>query len=161
MARRTAGVCVGRGLNLATAHETALKLTELTGILVAPFSPADLMHGPVAAVGPDVPAVLVAPGGAGVVGIGARGAARRCAAAAPVLLVWARCRPTGGALRLALPEGAALPGWLTPLTAVVPGQLLAWRTAGLPRRRRRPARGPVQGDAHPLTGRLAILARCA
>lgn len=61
LARADRAVAVGRGLNLATAHETALKVTELTGTLVAPYSPADLMHGPVAAVGRDVPALLVAP----------------------------------------------------------------------------------------------------
>ena len=32
------GVVVGRGLNLCTAYETALKITELTGSLMAPYS---------------------------------------------------------------------------------------------------------------------------
>ena len=30
-----------------------------------------------------------------------------------------------------LPDGAAVADWLTPVTAVVPGQLLAWRAAEL------------------------------
>ena len=77
----TAASASGRGLNLATAHETALKLTELTGALVAPFSPADLLHGPVAAVGPEVPAAAGGTRGAGHPGVlevlaGERGAAR-------------------------------------------------------------------------------------
>ena len=55
------GVVVGRGLNLGTAYEAALKLTELTGSLMAPYSPADLLHGPVAALGPDVPVLAMAP----------------------------------------------------------------------------------------------------
>ena len=123
------GVCVGRGLHLSTAHETALKLTELTGSLVAPYSPADLMHGPVGAVGPGVPTVLVAPperATASVLEIVPDLLRRR----APVVLVAADDVPAG-CLRVGLPPEAALPGWLTPLTAVVPGQLLARRVAEL------------------------------
>jgi glucosamine--fructose-6-phosphate aminotransferase (isomerizing) len=36
-----------------------------------------------------------------------------------------------GCTLVGLPAGAALPGWLTPITAVVPGQLLARRVAEL------------------------------
>jgi glutamine---fructose-6-phosphate transaminase (isomerizing) len=42
-------VVVGRGFAYATAHETALKLRELTGTPAEAFSPPDLLHGPVAA----------------------------------------------------------------------------------------------------------------
>ena len=119
-------VCVGRGLNLSTAHETALKVTELTGSLVAPFSPADLMHGPVAAVGPDVPALLVVPDE--VASASVRDVApelqRR---GAPLVLLGGPGLP--GAQTVGLPPEAELPGWLTPLTTVVLGQLVAWRTA--------------------------------
>ena len=41
---------VGRGAHYATAFEAALKLRELAGIVAEPFSPADLLHGPIAAV---------------------------------------------------------------------------------------------------------------
>jgi len=118
-------VCVGRGLNLATALETALKVTELTGALVAPYSPADLMHGPVAAVGPEVPALLVAPDepGSGSVLEALPELRRR---GAPVVVLGSTrtdvsCIP--------LPPGAAVADWLTPVVAVVPGQLLAWHAA--------------------------------
>jgi glutamine---fructose-6-phosphate transaminase (isomerizing) len=43
----------GRGPNLATAAEAALKTTELTGTPTGAWSPAELQHGPVAALGPD------------------------------------------------------------------------------------------------------------
>jgi glutamine---fructose-6-phosphate transaminase (isomerizing) len=43
----------GRGPNLATAAEAALKITELTGTPTGAWSPAELQHGPVAALGPD------------------------------------------------------------------------------------------------------------
>jgi glucosamine--fructose-6-phosphate aminotransferase (isomerizing) len=45
----------GRGLLLAAALETALKIRETTGILAEGISPADLRHGPIAAVGPGFP----------------------------------------------------------------------------------------------------------
>ena len=130
-------VAVGRGLNLSTAFETALKLTELTGTLVAPFSPADLMHGPIGAVGPDVPVVLVAPtepGTASVLEI-APEAARRGAPLVVVgpetAVVEARSAGAGRALGVVTAAEADLPPWLTPVTAVVPGQLLARSIAEL------------------------------
>jgi glutamine---fructose-6-phosphate transaminase (isomerizing) len=125
------GVVVGRGLNLSTAFETALKLTELTGSLMAPYSPADLMHGPVAALGPETPAVLVAPdepASASVLEIVATARER----GAPVILVAPDPAPaaagdvdTSETEPVVIPASAAVAGWLSPLVAVVPGQLLA------------------------------------
>jgi len=51
-----------RGLLLASALEGALKVKETTGVLAEGISAADLRHGPIAAVGPGVP-VLVLDGG--------------------------------------------------------------------------------------------------
>jgi glucosamine--fructose-6-phosphate aminotransferase (isomerizing) len=121
-------VSVGRGLNLSTAHETALKITELTGALVAPFSPADLLHGPVAAVGPSVPALLVAPEEAATASVLETVPELRRRGAPVVLLGGPE---TDDVHRVGLPAAAELPGWLSPLTAVVLGQLVAWRAAGL------------------------------
>jgi glucosamine--fructose-6-phosphate aminotransferase (isomerizing) len=129
-AGRARAVTVGRGLNLSTAFETGLKLTELTGVLVAPYSVADLMHGPVAAVGPDVPVVAVAPeepASASV--LEAVPELRR--RGAPVVVVGGPGGAEGGSapgvatVQLRLPASAAVADWLTPLPAVVPGQLLA------------------------------------
>src|SRR3954463_6453480 len=53
---------VARGLLLAAALETALKVKETTGVLAEGLSAADLRHGPIAATGPDAP-VLVLDGG--------------------------------------------------------------------------------------------------
>src|SRR5947208_16961931 len=57
------GVVVARGLNLATAFEIALKIRELSGIPFEPFSSADLLHGPIAALRPGRPVIVVAPSG--------------------------------------------------------------------------------------------------
>jgi glutamine---fructose-6-phosphate transaminase (isomerizing) len=54
---------VGRGANYATAFEAALKVKELTGIAAEPYSPPDLMHGPVAVVGPEHGVLAFAPPG--------------------------------------------------------------------------------------------------
>ena len=122
------GVVVGRGLNLGTAFEAALKLTELTGSLMAPYSPADLLHGPVAAVGPDVPVLAVAPdepATASVLDL-AREVARR---GSPVVTVGQEVVPDLHVAPVLLPPGARVAPWLTPLPAVVPAQLLAQRVA--------------------------------
>jgi glucosamine--fructose-6-phosphate aminotransferase (isomerizing) len=50
-------VAVARGYLFAAAIECALKVREMTGILATGWSAADLRHGPVAAIGPDVPIV--------------------------------------------------------------------------------------------------------
>ncbi|HTW19215.1 MAG TPA: SIS domain-containing protein [Mycobacteriales bacterium] len=54
---------VGRGLLYAAALEIALKIKETTGVLAEALSAADLRHGPVAAVGPGTPVLLVDGGG--------------------------------------------------------------------------------------------------
>lgn len=56
-------VVVGRGFQLATVYEWALKLQELTYLLAQPFSSADFLHGPVAVVEPDFPLLVVATAG--------------------------------------------------------------------------------------------------
>ena len=127
------GVAVGRGLNLSTAHETALKVTELAGMLVSPYSPADLRHGPLGAVGPGTPVVLVLPDepASGSVAALAPDLASR---GAPVVAIGDPSGPGAGVLAeatagLRLDAIPAVPGWLTPLTAVLPGQLMAARLA--------------------------------
>jgi glucosamine--fructose-6-phosphate aminotransferase (isomerizing) len=114
-------VVVGRGFNYATALETALKLRELTGTVAEGFSPPDLLHGPVAAVSPATRAVVVAPPGR------VRASVLEAARAlrdrgAPCILI-----DDSPDADLRLPAGVA--EWLSPLVAVVPGQVLALRWA--------------------------------
>jgi glucosamine--fructose-6-phosphate aminotransferase (isomerizing) len=91
---------------------------------MAPYSPADLLHGPVAALGPDVPVLAMAPdepASASVIEL-AREAAGR---GSPVLVVG----PHGVGDPIVLPAAADTAAWLTPLPTVVPAQLLAQRVA--------------------------------
>ena len=53
----------GRGAHLATAFEAALKIKELSGMVAEPFSFADLLHGPIAAVAPGNPLLAIATSG--------------------------------------------------------------------------------------------------
>ncbi|HIZ98620.1 MAG TPA: SIS domain-containing protein [Candidatus Janibacter merdipullorum] len=53
-------VVSGRGLCLGTALETALKIEETCLVPVRGYSYADLRHGPISVIEPDVTAVLVA-----------------------------------------------------------------------------------------------------
>lgn len=120
-------VVVGRGYDYGTAFETALKVRELTRTVAEAFSPPDLLHGPVAAVGPDSTVLLIATDPATIAGhrelvpvVAGRGA-RTVAITADATLA-AACD-----LVVPLPDLAA---WSAPFAAVLPGQLLA---AGLAR----------------------------
>lgn len=54
---------LARGVNFATALEIGLKLAECCYVAPQPFSAADYMHGPIAALEPGWPVLLIAPGG--------------------------------------------------------------------------------------------------
>ncbi|MHB0858662.1 MAG: SIS domain-containing protein [Anaerolineae bacterium] len=120
-------VTLGRGYNYATALEIALKLKELNYLGASPYSTADFMHGPIAVVEEGLPAIVVAPSGLvfaemlALIGeLGARGADLMVISDQQVALERAR---TPMALAPQIPE------WLSPLMAVVPGQLLATHLA--------------------------------
>jgi glutamine---fructose-6-phosphate transaminase (isomerizing) len=105
---------IGRGANYATAFEAALKVKELTGIAAEPYSPPDLMHGPIAVLGPDHGVLAFAPPGPSAEGVeqAVDEAKRR---RAPTVVV-----APGQDLDL-----VPMPEWLSPLGAVVPAQRLA------------------------------------
>jgi glutamine---fructose-6-phosphate transaminase (isomerizing) len=107
---------VGRGANYATAFEAALKVKELTGIAAEPYSPPDLMHGPVAVLGPEHGVLAFAPPGptAGDVRAAVHEAERR---GAPAILA---SGDPGSPIRL-VPQ----PDWLSPFCAAVAAQRLA------------------------------------
>ncbi|HET8757110.1 MAG TPA: SIS domain-containing protein [Solirubrobacteraceae bacterium] len=109
---------IGRGANYATAFEAALKVKELTGIAAEPYSPPDLMHGPVAVLGPDHGLLAFAPPGPAERGV--REAVEEARHRGAPALVAA----PGGDLDL-----VPMPEWLSPLGAVIPAQRLAAATA--------------------------------
>ncbi len=123
--RREMHTClvIGRGYNYATAFEIALKLKELAYVTAEPFSSADFMHGPFALIQGGFPVILIAPRGrvyddlvAVAKQLKSRGADLIVVSDSPEALALADSP-------LMLP--VAQPEWLSPLTAVVPGQLFA------------------------------------
>lgn len=118
---------VGRGLDFSTAHETALKIRELSGTVTEAFSPADLLHGPIAALGDRGALWLVDTHD------------RLDATTATVLeqarrrgartVVVSRAAPAAGdeGLHVAIPAG--VPHWVAAILAVLPGQVAAFHLA--------------------------------
>lgn len=116
-------VVLGRGFNYSTALETALKVRELTSAIAEGYSPADLMHGPIAAIAPGTPALLLAIEGR---------ALRSVLGAAPLLdKLGARTILIGSHADASLTLPRDIPEWLTPIVAAIPGQVLALRLASL------------------------------
>jgi glucosamine--fructose-6-phosphate aminotransferase (isomerizing) len=116
-------VVLGRGYNYATALEIGLKLKELNYLIAESYSSADFMHGPIAVVGSGFPALVVALSGKMfdtirnfTLELKSRGA--------ELLIISDRQDLLAEAVTpLPLPEG--VPEWLSPIVAVVPGQLFA------------------------------------
>jgi glutamine---fructose-6-phosphate transaminase (isomerizing) len=117
------GVVVsGRGMAYAAALELAIKLKEACYLHAMGLSYADLLHGPIAVVDAQTPAIVVAadsgPTLAGTVDLAQR-----------VTGAGASAFGIGGGAALAeactasLP-GPALPEWLAPIGLIVPGQLV-------------------------------------
>lgn len=119
----TACVVIGRGYNYASAFELALKLKELTYTIAEPYSSADFLHGPLALIENGFPVIVVAP--AGVVLPEMRDFIRVLRQREAEPLVISDDAETLALGRIALPLQASLPEWLSPLTAIVPGQLFA------------------------------------
>ena len=118
-------VVLGRGFNLSTAEEVALKLTETSYLLARAWSVADFEHGPIAVVERDFPVLLV--GAPGPVDTDLAGiAARLHEYACRVIGLFDGGRaPTEPAVTL----DTGLPEELSPLPLAVLGQLLALRVA--------------------------------
>ena len=120
---------VGRGVHLASASETALKVRELSGLVSEAFSPPDLLHGPIAALGGGSVVLAISPEepstGKAVAEARARGARAGLLAAADQQT--ARRLAAGGLPRVTWP--ASVPALLSAIPATVIGQVLARRWA--------------------------------
>jgi glucosamine--fructose-6-phosphate aminotransferase (isomerizing) len=119
----TSCVVLGRGYNYATAFEIALKLKELNYLVAESYSSADFMHGPIAVVGSGFPALVVAPGGAMFDTM--RDFSLELKARGAELLVISDRQALLAEAVSSLPLPQEVPEWLSPIVAVVPGQLFA------------------------------------
>jgi glucosamine--fructose-6-phosphate aminotransferase (isomerizing) len=129
-AREQAGVrravVLGRGFNYSTALEWSLKLKEMTYVLADAYSTADFEHGPIAMIDPGFVVHVVAVDGPTL---------------QEIKVVLGRLREAGARLVVASDSPDALayadvplrlpaaPEWLSPLSAIIPGQLFAYHLA--------------------------------
>ncbi len=118
---------IGRGFNYCTALELSLKLKELAYVRAEPYSPADFLHGPFALVDQTFRALVIAPSGQVYANV-TEFAEKLKREGARLMAISDRAEflqlaETG----LILPPN--IPEWLSPLVAVVPGQLFALHLA--------------------------------
>jgi len=118
---------IGRGFNYATSFELALKLKELTYVMSTAYSSADFRHGPIATVEAGSPVILVMPSGKAhddlhdlALELQLRGAE---------LLVISNVSAALELARTPLPLAVSMPEWLSPIPAIIPGQMLALHLA--------------------------------
>lgn len=119
-------VFIGRGFNYSTAHEISLKCKELANIQAEPYSSADFLHGPIAMVDQGFPVNIVSIGDTFREEFNelARSLHERGAR-----LITLGDLPIGEHIArqdLFIPIPGELPEWLSPIAAILPGQLLAY-----------------------------------
>jgi glucosamine--fructose-6-phosphate aminotransferase (isomerizing) len=119
-------VSTARGYSYPTAREAALKLMETSYLSAQAFSGADLLHGPLAMIDPQVPVLAVAADG-----IGGRAMQqvfpRLAEQGADVLCVGTRQAVASAGTGVVLPEGVSEE--LSPLLEIMPFQQLALHLA--------------------------------
>ena len=118
---------IGRGYNYSTAFEIALKIKELNQIITEPYSSADFRHGPIAMIHHGTPILVIAP---------------KDKISPDIHDLISKLKEKGGEImvisnemntlvkgKLRFPLPADIPEWLTPMAAVIPGQLFAMHLA--------------------------------
>jgi glucosamine--fructose-6-phosphate aminotransferase (isomerizing) len=118
---------LGRGLNYCTTFEIALKIKELCYVTVEEYSEADFRHGPIAIISPGFPVMVVAPSGETLALMKdlLEKLSERQAECIVVSDDAAACAL--GYNHVLLPPD--IPEWLSPICAVIPGQLFAYHLA--------------------------------
>ena len=122
-------VVIGRGYNYSTAFEIALKLKELTYTIVEPYSSADFLHGPLAVIEHGFPIIVVAPSGVMSTEMGRFMRTLKQRQAEILVISDAQEILDHALIKLQLP--VPVPEWLSPLTAVLPGQIFAMHLAAI------------------------------
>jgi glutamine---fructose-6-phosphate transaminase (isomerizing) len=118
-------VVLGRGFNLSTAFEWALKLQELCYVAALPFSTADFEHGPAALAEPGLPVLAVVPEGP--LHADAHTLLARLRAERDVDLVAVSDRPETLALGRGIPLPDGVPEWASPIVAAGVTQMFCFQ----------------------------------
>jgi glucosamine--fructose-6-phosphate aminotransferase (isomerizing) len=118
---------LARGINQATALEAALKMTETSYVVAKPYSGADFLHGPIAMVAEGFPCFLYAPPGrahAAMVEV-----ARKVRERGGETIAVASDEEMLGVATTPIPLRGTTDELLSPLLAIVPGQMFAYYLA--------------------------------
>ena len=126
LAPHQACVVLARGFQYPTARECALKLKEVAGVFADPYSAADFEHGPIAMIDPGFVVHAIAADGPTLPEIKAVLGRLREAGARLVVASNSVDALAFAEVPLRLP---AAPEWLSPLSAIIPGQLFAYHLA--------------------------------
>lgn len=119
-------IAIGRGFNYATAFEIGLKVKELCYTTGGGYSEADFRHGPIAIVGRGYPVLIVAVEGKTLDGMLSLLEELKKREAETIVLSNNAQALAMGTRTVALP---AMPEQISPLVAVVPGQILGMNLA--------------------------------
>jgi glucosamine--fructose-6-phosphate aminotransferase (isomerizing) len=114
---------IGRGIEIATAREVALKLKETCRVAAEPVTATDLVHGPIAALDAMFPVWTIASQDASLPALVEAATRARDAGATLVASGSAASSIEGAAYVLPVPEPPR--SLLSPLLSVVPGQLFS------------------------------------
>ncbi len=120
-------VALARGINQATAEETALKLIETCYVVCKAYSVADFMHGPFALIERGFPCLLFAPDGATFDTV--YEAAVQLRESGAETLIFARNPDILRLARTPIELPADVPEGVSPLVYIVLGQLFAYHLA--------------------------------
>ena len=118
---------IGRGYNYSTAFEISLKIKELCYITGQEYSEADFRHGPIAVVQPGFPVLVIAPKGKPLPGVLDLLDKLKARNAECLIISNDDHALSFGQNKMLLPDNQ--PEWLTPITAVIPGQIFAMNLA--------------------------------
>ncbi|MBI5961437.1 MAG: SIS domain-containing protein [Chloroflexi bacterium] len=118
---------IGRGYNYSTAFEINLKVKELCYITGDAYSEADFRHGPIAVIHPGFPVVVVAPAGKTLPGV--LDLLEKLHDKKAELLVISNDETAFKYAQNPMRLPADLPEWLSPIVAILHGQVFAMRLA--------------------------------
>lgn len=116
-------VAIGRGYNYCTAFEISLKIKELCYVTGNGYSEADFLHGPIAQVQPGFPVFVIAPSGKTLPVM--RDFLTKLDGRQAEVIAISNEETILNAARQKIQLPRAIPEWLTPIAAVIPGQIFA------------------------------------
>jgi glucosamine--fructose-6-phosphate aminotransferase (isomerizing) len=116
-------VAIGRGYNYCTAFEISLKIKELCYVTGNGYSEADFLHGPIAQVLPGFPVIVVAPSGKTLPVM--RDFLTKLEGRQAEVIAVSNDETVFSTAKQKVRLPVALPEWLSPLAAVIPGQIFA------------------------------------